>query len=361
MTGSADERKAAAYMISVFKKAGVSSPTNDTKSKSYLQPFTYTKHGDSVTSVSGNNVVAFINNNAANTIVIGAHYDHLGMGLAHHSRYMGEPKVHNGADDNASGVAMMLELAAWLKQSQLINNNYLLIGFSGEELGLFGSKWFVEHTTVPVASINCMLNFDMVGRVDSGKLVVNGVGTSPVWKQMLDSTATPLHFVTTESGVGPSDHTSFYLRDIPVLHFFSGQHADYHTPSDDEPLINYTGMKDIYELMQQLLTKLNSTGKLQFTKTKDDTGENTPKFTVTLGVMPDYTYQKEGMRIDAVTDNKPAFKAGLRKGDVVIQLGEVEVKTMNDYMLGLSKFKKGDKTTVVILRNGEKLTKEVQF
>jgi hypothetical protein len=362
MTGSADEKLASDYIVKQFVKSGVKNFKGNFKPQNYLQQFTYTQTVDSAKhTTKGNNVVAFINNKSANTVVIGAHYDHLGMGLPHHSRYRGEPEVHNGADDNASGVAAVLELAKILKQPEFINNNYLLITFSGEELGLYGSKWFVEHSPVPLTTINYMLNFDMIGRVDSNKVVISGVGTSPNWSTVIKSIKSPFRIVTTESGVGPSDHTSFYLKNIPVLHFFSGQHKDYHMPTDDESLINYKGLEGIVDFTAALIKENNGKEKLAFTKTKDEDNENTPKFTVTLGVMPDYTFDGEGMRIDAVTENKPAYKAGIEAGDIVIKMGEVEVNNMTDYMKALSKFKKGDKTIVNIKRKGVELQKEVLF
>ena len=164
----------------------------------------------------------------------------------------------------------------------------------------------------------------------------------------------------TESGVGPSDHTSFYLQDIPVLHFFTGQHEDYHKPSDDVEKINYKGIATIEEMVTDLTMTLNMAGKLKFTKTKDES-EDTPRFTVTLGVMPDYLFQGDGMRIDGVTDGRPASKAGFEKGDIVIEMGEMKVEGMQSYMKALSKFKKGDKTTVKVRRGEKEIKKKVTF
>lgn len=362
MTGTRYEKQAALYIVEQFKSLGVANLKGTTKDKHYLQPFVYRPKTDSGRSkIKGNNVVAFIDNKAPTTIVLGAHYDHLGLGLPAHSTYRGEPAVHNGADDNASGVALIIELAASLQKPAFANNNYLFIAFSGEELGLYGSKWFVTHSKYDSTSINYMLNFDMVGRVDSNKLVISGVGTSPFWSSMMKKISTPLRIKTNESGVGPSDHTSFYLKNIPVLHFFSGQHKDYHKPSDDESKINYEGMKDISNYVLNLIGGLNSKGKAPFTKTKDDNNEDTPKFSVTLGVMPDYTFEGEGMRLDGVTEEKPAAKAGLLTGDVVVQLGEIKVTDMMTYMKALAQFKKGDKTKVKVKRGGDLIERDIQF
>ena len=364
MTGTEDERKAGAYIIEQFKKYGISNVSGTFDVKKYSQPFEFNPTIDSVkTHISGNNVVAFINNNAKNTIIIGAHYDHLGWGDPKYSTYRGEPAIHHGADDNASGVAAMLEISRLLKNSKLKGNNYIFIAFSGEELGLYGSKWFVEHPEVDLTHVDYMLNFDMVGRLDSNShtLTVNGIGTSPMWKDAIEKIHTPLHIKTTESGVGPSDHTSFYLKNIPVIFFFTGQHKDYHKPSDVESKINYTGMEDVINYSMDLLAQLDGKGKLLFTKTKDDSSDVAPKFKVTLGVMPDYTFDGVGMRIDGVTDGKPASKAGLLQGDVVVQLGDIKVTEMMSYMKALGQFKKGDTTKVKVMRGKEVIEKDIQF
>lgn len=366
MTGSKDETNSALYIEGEFlKNTGLPAMNGKYKGGNYRQPFTYNVkvhgHGEEKGKISGQNVAAFIDNHSNQTVIIGAHFDHLGMGDSSHSAYRGEPAVHNGADDNASGVAMVLELAKQIKQSSFKNNNYVFVLFSGEELGLYGSKWFAEHMKYDSTSINFMLNFDMVGRMDSNKLVVGGVGTSSAWNEAIKNISSPLHIKTTESGVGPSDHTSFYLKSIPVLHFFTGQHKDYHKPSDDESKINYAGMEETFNYIMKLIERLDAKGKISFVKTKDDTNENTPKFTVTLGVMPDYTYDGEGMRIDGITDGKPASKAELKTGDVVIQLGEVKVTDMTTYMKALSQLKKGDSTKVKVKRGSETIEHDIHF
>ncbi len=313
-------------------------------------------------SRSGKNVVGYIDNGAASTVVIGAHYDHLGMGMPGSSLHSGDPAIHNGADDNASGVSSLLYLAGYLKNSKAKNNNYLFIAFSGEELGLIGSKKYVENPTLDLKTVNYMLNMDMVGRLNEEKvLAVNGAGTSPVWKDELAKiNVGGIKVKTSDSGIGPSDHTSFYLADIPVLHFFTGQHSDYHKPSDDSELVNYDGLYEVSQLIAQLIENLDDDGKIEFTKTKDEQ-QQAASFKVTLGVMPDYVYDGEGMRIDAVLDDRPAKKAGLEKGDIVMQIGDVEVKTIYDYMEGLSKFKKGDKAKVKVKRKNKVIEREVEF
>ena len=312
---------------------------------------------------SGHNVIGYIDNHAENTVVIGAHYDHLGYG-GHESLYRGTPAIHNGADDNASGTSTLIELARKLKSSSFKKYNYLFIAFSGEEKGLLGSNYFVKHPTIDLKKVNYMLNMDMVGRLKPEEhiLLINGAGTSPSWDSLLNNIKVDsLRIKTTASGVGPSDHTSFYLEGIPVLHFFSGTHSDYHKPSDDEPLINYNGMVSIFHYMYDLIEQTNKLPKLTFTKTNDSSNEDAPRFKVTLGVVPDYAFEGSGMRIDGVTEGRPAAIAGFLKGDVVIQMGEEKVADMMSYMKALSKFKKGDKVKVKVQRGNEVVEKDVTF
>lgn len=311
---------------------------------------------------TGHNVIGFIDNHATNTIVIGAHYDHLGHGEIEGSLYRGASAIHNGADDNASGIALLLALAQTLSRDTLMQNNYLFIAFSGEEMGLFGSKAFVHSPLMSKYTVNYMLNYDMVGRMDTTHaLIINGAGTSTNWSILQQIAEQPLHITTTESGIGPSDQTSFYLSDIPVLHFFTGSHADYHKPTDDEPFINYDGMQLVYTYSMRLIGALDQAGKINFTKTTDSSNENTPRFTVTLGIVPDYAYSGKGMRVDGVSDGKPAQKAGIQAGDIIVKLGAFDVTDMMAYMQSLSKFTKGQTTTVTIMRNDTLLELPVQF
>jgi len=312
---------------------------------------------------AGHNVIGFIDNGAENTVVIGAHYDHLGYG-DEGSLYRGKKAIHNGADDNASGVAVMIELARVLKNSGLKANNYMTIAFSAEEKGLLGSSFFVKNPTIELDKINYMMNMDMVGRIDEKEpvLIINGVGTSEEWAKTLETNKVDgLRFKTTESGVGPSDHTSFYLKSIPVMHFFSGTHSEYHKPTDDEELINYNGQADVMTVMLSVIEDMNDNDKLVFIKTKDSENKNAPRFKVTLGVVPDYAFDGQGMRIDGVSDDRPAQKAGMVAGDVVTALGAYEVNDMMSYMKALSKFSKGDTTTVKFNRDGESQEAEITF
>jgi len=191
-------------------------------------------------------------------------------------------------------------------------------------------------------------------------LSITGTGTIPIWNQVLNSVNTNFKLVLGESGVGPSDHTSFYLQDIPVLHFFTGQHEDYHKPSDDSEKLNYEGMRQIQNYIQAVILELNDNAKLAFRKTKNES-EEVPRFKVALGVMPDYLFDGKGMRIDGVTEDRPAFKAGLQKGDIVIQLGDSTVVDMMSYMRALSTYEEGNTTKVTVDRKGERIEAEITF
>ena len=315
---------------------------------------------------TGNNVVGYIDNGAATTVVLGAHFDHLGYGEDGNSMLRtGEKLIHNGADDNASGTAALIELARILKSSKTKNSNYLFIAFSGEELGLYGSKYFTENPTIDLKSVNYMINMDMVGRLnDSTKsLAVGGFGTSPSWASVIkpNDKKLPFNIKIDSSGTGPSDHTSFYRKDIPVLFFFTGQHRDYHRPSDDVETLNYDGELLIVNYINSLITNLNKQNKrLAFAKTREAQVSMAP-FRVTLGIMPDYTFSGAGVRADGVTEGRPAFKAGLKAGDVIIKLGETVVSSMDSYMQALNKLSKGEKTKIIYKRGGETLESDIQF
>ena len=276
-----------------------------------------------------------------------------------------EKMIHNGADDNASGTAALIELAKLLKVSKYKNNNYLFTAFSGEELGLFGSKYFTEHPTIDLSKVNYMINMDMVGRLnDSSKvLTVGGYGTSPTWGQLFTTISSDKNIINRydSSGSGPSDHTSFYRKDIPVLFFFTGLHSDYHRPSDDADKINYTGEYRVVKYIYRIIEETNNKGKLAFTKTRETQSTTSARFSVTMGIMPDYAYSGNGVRADGISEGRPAQKAGLKAGDVIIQLGEYPVLSVENYMQVLGKFKKGDKTKVKVKRGNETIETEVQF
>jgi len=311
---------------------------------------------------TGHNVIGYIDNGAAQTIIIGAHYDHLGYGEDHNSLWTGKPEIHNGADDNASGTAAVLELAKILKNSKLKNNNYLFICFSGEELGLFGSKYFTENPTIPLQTVDYMINCDMIGRLNDSThtITVGGYGTSPEWGKILPQKTQALNVRFDSSGIGPSDHTSFYLKNIPVLFFFTGTNADYHKPTDDADKINFVGELRVIEYIENILKETNRSEKLAFSKTREPQMQ-TANFTVSLGFMPDYTYSGTGVRADGIIDGKIAQKIGMKPGDVITRLGDFTVTDINNYMTALSKFKKGDSTRLTVMRGKDQLNFNVVF
>jgi hypothetical protein len=304
---------------------------------------------------TGINVAGFINNNAPLTIILGAHYDHLGYGEDHNSLYVGkEPMIHNGADDNASGTSALLALSKELQQSKYQSFNYLLVAFSGEELGLYGSKFFTEHPPVDFKNVNYMINMDMVGRLNDSThgITIGGFGTSPTWGNIIKMEDPYFKIKVDSAGSGPSDHTSFYRKDIPILFFFTGTHSDYHKPSDDADKINFEGIVQIIKYIEGVISKTATLGKIPFSKTRDAASTGKSSFKVTMGIMPDYTFSGNGVLVDGVSDNRPAQKAGIKAGDVINQLGDYKVSDVQTYMQALNKFNKGETTVVKFERNG---------
>lgn len=361
-TGSAGEEKAALYIESQFKKIKLQ-PAGD--HNTYRQTFSF-KGGMHGTGKEGTskNLVAFLNNGAPNTIVLGAHYDHLGFGEEGNSLDSNpKGKIHNGADDNASGVAGILELARRFSDKKKENHNFLFILFSGEELGLYGSKYWTEHPTFDISKINYMINLDMVGRLDEKNgLSVSGSGTAAVWEPLLKNLSKDgLLLKTDSSGTGPSDHTSFYLKNLPVLHFFTGSHSDYHKPSDDADKINAEGEAKILELIVNLINAEPTAQKLAFLPTKNRTTIARSAFKVTMGVMPSYSANVEGLKVDGVSEGKPAQKAGITTGDIILKIGELDVKSIETYMEALGKFEKGQTVPVKIKRGNDLITVNITF
>ncbi len=363
-TGSEGERMAAVYIENRFKQIMLKLMGN---ANGYRQsfPFKGGVHGMG-TEGNANNIIGYLDNQAVNTIIIGAHYDHLGLG-ENGSSLDANPqgKIHNGADDNASGVAGLIELARYFTNNKTKEKyNFLFIAFSGEELGLFGSKYFTEHPTIELSGVNYMINLDMIGRLDpvTKALAVSGTGTSIVWENEIKKLSTnELKIKTDSAGVGPSDHTSFYLKNIPVLHFFTGSHSDYHKPSDDWQKINFSGEKTVLDFIVKLVEDLDASSKLTFLPTKNKSMGSARSFKVTMGVMPSYTSTEEGLKVDGVTDGKPAQKAGILSGDLIVQIGELPIKDIQAYMNALGKFEKGQTVPVKVKRNNEVVTVNVTF
>ncbi len=365
--GTEEEKLAANYIYTKFDEYGIL-PKGHRKywySSPFLQEFIIKVDSITKNTRTGTNVIGYIDNKAPYTIVLGAHFDHLGYGEDHNSMYKGnEHLIHNGADDNASGTAALLELARLLKKEKKPSYNYLFIAFSGEELGLFGSKYFVEHPTINLQQVSYMINMDMIGRLnDSMALTIGGVGTSPTWDSIIHKSNFNVKVKIDSSGTGPSDHTSFYRKDIPVLFFFTGLHEDYHKPTDDFDKINYTGEAKIVQWVYQIIQSSKKYHKLSFTKTREVQMNTAHSMKVTLGIMPDYTFNEKGVKVDGVIDDKPAKKAGIQAGDIIIQIDTWPVNDLNGYMKILSNefFKKGYTTTVIVSRKNQLITLPITF
>ena len=369
--GTKYELKAANFIAKEFKKIGLI-PKGD--ENTYLQSFPFkistNPHASEEQMESkgtAHNVIGYLNNDAKYTIVIGAHYDHLGMGHAGNSL---DPnphnKIHNGADDNASGTAGLLELARYYTNNGIKEkHNYLFIAFSAEEEGLLGSKYFTNNPTTPLNTISFMINMDMIGRLNetTNRIVVSGVGTSPtISKALLANENNIIKYKADSAGMGPSDHSSFYLKNIPALHFYTGTHTDYHKPSDDADKINFKGEAHVLNFIIKINEELAKEDTLHFTSTKTNSNAaSSVSFKVTLGVIPDYAYDGKGLRLDGVTDGKPAQKAGLKQGDIIVMMNEFPIINIQDYMKSLSKFQKGQTIQVKLKRENQDLVLPVTF
>ncbi len=312
---------------------------------------------------SAANFAAYLDNGAKYTIVIGAHYDHLGHGEDGNSLLANAEtlrEIHNGADDNASGTAGLMMLAQRIRNEGKRNYNYLFLHFSGEELGLLGSRAFVKQYGLDSTNTAAMINLDMIGRLpDSSRaLQVGGVGTSPVWPALLPEKGYKIS--VDSSGIGPSDHTSFYTTGIPVLFFFTGAHSDYHKPTDDAEKVNFLGIHHIVGTLDTLLQRLDKLPKPKFTATRNpEMGK--ARFKVTLGILPDYSFMEGGVRVDGVTEGRPAAKAGVKAGDIIVQLGDLKIGGMQGYMEALGSFRAGQTVLLRVQRAGKEIALSVTF
>ncbi len=338
----------------------------DLRPQSFLTSSTADGEAEIVIKDAGTaNVVMFIEGAAMKDeyVIVGAHFDHLGMGgPGSSSRIQDTVAIHSGADDNASGVALMIELAEKLASDrQKHARSILFVAFTGEEMGLLGSKYFVEQMGISPTTVNLMVNLDMVGRMKEGNGVqVGGVGTAEGLRDTVlsfnDSTMLSLSF--TDEGYGPSDHSSFYGKNIPVLFITTGPHLDYHTPFDTYDKLNYAGMVRIGDLLYGIVTTAaNEPARLAFR----EAGPMAPaqgmgrRRGVTLGIMPDFAGNvKNELRADFVTPGKPAALGGMIKGDVIVAIENKPVNNIEDYMFRLSQLKPGQMVTVEVMRDGKR-------
>jgi acetylornithine deacetylase/succinyl-diaminopimelate desuccinylase-like protein len=294
-------------------------------------------------------------------VVVGAHYDHLGFGgtgsLAPHAKR----EIHNGADDNASGTAAVIEIARAVKSAGTPPCDMVFALWSGEELGLLGSEHWATHPTLPWGNVRANLNLDMVGRAGNGKLQVLGAGTSSVFAAWMEEAArkSGLDLTVSISGQalgGSSDHQTFLKRKLPALHLFSGLHADYHKPSDDTERFEAAGTARVVALGVDLALRMASTPELDFVvppAPKEGDKVTTGGFKVRLGTIPNYAYDGKGVLIDGASQGTPAERAGLLRGDVLVKLGDVALENVYDLTYALGRFKPGDVVVLHYLRDGK--------
>ncbi len=299
-------------------------------------------------------------------IVIGAHYDHLGWGETG-SLYTGSvPQIHNGADDNASGTAGVLELAEkFASQKSKLKRSMIFLCFSGEELGLIGSSYFANNPPVAIDKIDAMVNLDMVGRLNAeDQLTIYGTGTSSGFKDLLntDNKDYNLKLTFNDEGYGPSDQSSFYAKNIPVLFFFTGTHTDYHRPTDDADKINSKGEEEVLKYVYDVSDNLDETNtKPDYINVPRKNEGRAMAFSVYVGTVPDYASQVDGLRINGVGEGSPAQKGGLQGGDIIVEFGGKKISNIYDYTYALGDFSPGDVVDVVVIRNGEKKTFKVEL
>ncbi len=311
---------------------------------------------------STRNVLGFLPGRpGAETVVLGAHYDHLGYGGVN-SAAPGETTVHHGADDNASGTAMLVEVARLLAKQGPFPRNLLFVAFSGEERGLLGSAHYTANPLVPLGETAAMVNLDMVGRLEGDAIVVHGTGTGTGLDPLVDRLVGKHGFTAAKEpgGFGPSDHSSFYAKKIPVLHLFTGSHSDYHRPTDTADKINYDGMLRITRLVADLVGELATAPDRPAyievaSKMFARGGGDRPYF----GSIPDFGKPGKGYAITGVTKESPAARGGLQGGDVIVRLGASAVTGLEDFDSALRKHKGGDTVPVVVLRDGAEVALEV--
>ena len=291
------------------------------------------------------------------TIILGAHYDHLGRG-GEGSLAPRSGEIHHGADDNASGTAGLIELARIFgAQRPKLKRTLVFVAFGGEEEGLLGSNYYVNHPLVPLDKTTAMINMDMIGRMKDSKLMIGGVGTATEWRPLLAKTDFSL--ALSDDGFGPSDHSSFYSKQIPVLFFFTGTHNDYHKPSDTFDKINYNDEARILSLIARIVREIDSADKRLTYTTAKSAPPRTGGFRVYLGTIPNYADTNDGLLLDGVRDDSPAAKGGLKAGDRIVKIGNTDVKNVYDYTQALGEMKAGQEYVFEVMRGTEKLTLKI--
>jgi len=372
-TGTPGAQLAADYIVKQFKKIGLKPGAGSANGKTgYLQQFPYAKKDEA--AVSGYNVIGILDGTDKvlknEAIVIGAHYDHLGHG-GDGSLAANSTEIHHGADDNASGTAAIIELARRFAIAKSNKRTIIFIAFSGEEEGLFGSKFYVNNPSFPIDSTVAMINLDMVGRMHDNKLDIGGLGTASEWKKLVEDTdhlpaanegvsssAGNFNLQLTEDGFGPSDHSSFYTKKVPVLFFFTGTHLDYHKPSDTADKINYRDEMRVIDYVASIARSIdNSPTRPTYTvaRSTGTPGGTRTGFSVTLGTIPSYTDSTDGMVIDGVRDDSPASRAGMKANDKIVKLNDTVINNVQDYTKVLGTLKADTEYEIVVIRGTETL------
>jgi len=365
-SGEPGAEKAARYIASEFKRIGLK-PLDS--ARKYFQAYDFSEHMMDSTKkerTKAVNVIGFLPGNDKKlkdeVVIIGAHYDHLGMGGMNALDTV--KAIHYGADDNASGTTGVLELAEYYaKHQKELKRSLLFISFSGEEEGLFGSIYYAKNPYIPLEKTQAMINMDMIGRLKDSILIVEGIGTSPYWKTLMDSLKHD-NFVMRykPDGVGPSDHSSFYRKNIPVLFYFTGLHKDYHKATDTKDKINYIGEVEVLDLVRKSIDAIQSKpDRIAFTLVPEDTTKKVGTFKVYVGGVPDYGYDGEGLKISDITAGSPADKAGLKAEDIVIKFADIDIKNIYDYTGALGKFKPDDIVDFRVKRGKNVLTIPVKL
>ena len=321
--------------------------------------------------LSVKNVVGFVPGRGAGRdeyVVVGAHYDHLGRGETGTMSRLNRNAIHNGADDNASGTAAMLQMAKHFAKSKP-QRSILFVAFTGEERGLLGSAHFLGNSPVPVDDIVAMFNLDMVGRLKGDKLEVGGSGTAEAFDAIVAQVdkRSPLSFKPPgaqyggRGGIGPSDHASFAAKRIPVLFFFTGVHVDYHRPTDDADKINYAGLVQVVDASVDVVEAMTKMERAAYVDKYDRSASQMGTMKVRLGIMPEYADTGDGVKVGATLPDTPAAKAGIRDGDVIVQIGDDRVANITEYMDALNKHEPGETVTVTVTRKGEPVELPVTF
>lgn len=366
LAGSAEEAASANYLENLFLQFGLEPAGDD---DTYVQQFVLSgpmAETMEVENYQSRNILGVVRGTEFPNqyVIVGAHYDGQGDGGIISMNHEAEPSIHYSADDNASGTAGLLWLAKKFAENP-VRRSVLFAAFSGEELGLLGSRYMADDLEISSDSILAMINLDMIGRLDGSGVTIFGTGTSPLWSSVLQNTATPdsLTIVTAPTGTGASDHTSFYDIGVPVLHYFSGVHDQYHRESDTSDLIDYKGMAMILDHVEGVLRHLSgyAPGDVPFTETGGDRSAGMPSDGVKLGVFPDYTWSGSGFRIEGVSTGSVAERGGIEPGDVIVRMNDVEITDIYSYMEALVDFSSGQTVNVGINRNDEAVELRITF